>query len=40
MEYAGLTFTDAIEELALSVGLTVPKEATSGQSPLPNSIHY
>ena len=27
MEYAGLTFVDAIEELAKSVGLTVPKEA-------------
>lgn len=26
MEYAGLTFVDAIEELAKSVGLTVPKE--------------
>jgi DNA primase len=27
MEYAGLTFVDAIEDLAKSVGLTVPKEA-------------
>ena len=27
MEYAGLTFVDAIEELAKSVGLTVPKQA-------------
>ena len=26
MEYAGLTFVDAIEDLAKSVGLTVPKE--------------
>ncbi len=27
MEYVGLTFVDAIEELAKSVGLTVPKQA-------------
>ncbi len=34
MEYAGLTFTDAIEELAQGVGLTVPKEAVAINSPL------
>ena len=34
MEYAGLTFTDAIEELAQGVGLTVPNEAVAINSPL------
>jgi DNA primase len=34
MEYAGLTFTDAIEELAQGVGLTVPHEAVAMNSPL------
>lgn len=34
MEYAGLTFTDAIEELAQGVGLTVPKETVAINSPL------
>jgi DNA primase len=34
MEYAGLTFTDAIEELAQGVGLTVPNEAFAINSPL------
>ncbi len=34
MEYAGLTFTDAVEELAQGVGLTVPKEAVAMNSPL------
>ena len=34
MEYAGLTFTDAIEELAQGVGLTVPNEAVTINSPL------
>lgn len=33
MEYAGLTFVDAIEELAKSVGMTVPKESSSILSP-------
>lgn len=30
MEYAGLSFVDAIEELAKSVGLTVPKASNDG----------
>lgn len=30
MEYAGLSFVDAIEELAKSVGLTVPKASNEG----------
>lgn len=34
MEYAGLTFTDAVEELAQGVGLSVPKEAVAINSPL------
>lgn len=34
MEYAGLTFVDAIEELAQGVGLTVPKEEVAQTSPI------
>ena len=30
MEYAGLSFVDAIEDLASTIGLSVPKEAPSG----------
>jgi DNA primase len=29
MEYAGLSFVDAIEDLASTIGLSVPKEASS-----------
>ena len=35
MEYAGLTFVDAIEELAKSVGLTVPQQ-TGEQTKVPD----
>ncbi len=34
MEYAGLTFTDAVEELAQGVGLSVPKDTVAINSPL------